>query len=327
MASYKVLQDIEAEDTLIGPLTLRQCIYAAIAAVSGYLCYLVISKGAPYLVVLFLPTLAGGAFFAFPWSKQQTTEVWALAKIRFFLKPRKRIWNQSGVKQLVTITAPKSTQKLNTHNLTPNEVQSRLRALADTIDSRGWAVKNIGLGYYTQPSLRDSDRLLDPSAGPQEVPELDPDAASDIFDTANNDIAHKFDTMIAQSAGAHHQQLVNQMQHPGTTKPAALTKYWHMKTIQPIGDSAVDYGAIRTPGGQDGPAAQAPMQAADDAQAATPKRSQAGKGAATGTQQVTDQPDPAILELANNNDLNVATLAREAKRKSGDSDEVVISLH
>lgn len=31
---------------------------------------------------------------------------------------------------------------------------------------------------------------------------------------------------------------------------------------------------------------------------------------------VTPQPNPAILELANNNDLNVATIAREAKARS-----------
>jgi hypothetical protein len=38
--------------------------------------------------------------------------------------------------------------------------------------------------------------------------------------------------------------------------------------------------------------------------------------------------DPAILSLANNNDLNIATLAREAdKAKGGSPDEVVISLH
>ena len=31
MATYKVIQDIEAEDKLIGPLTLRQFIYAGYA--------------------------------------------------------------------------------------------------------------------------------------------------------------------------------------------------------------------------------------------------------------------------------------------------------
>jgi hypothetical protein len=355
MASYKVLQDIEAEDTLVGPLTLRQCIYAGIAIAGIWLSYVVISRGAPYLAVIFFPFIAGGFFFAFPWSKQQSTEVWALAKIRFYLKPRTRIWNQSGVKQLVTITAPKRAPKAYRHHLTPDEVQSRLRALADTIDSRGWAVKNIELGYYAQPTLRgesDSDRLVDPLTMPQDVPNLDPAAAADIFDTDNNPVAHKFDTLMAQSAGAHHQQLVKQMDAP----PAApLTQYWHMKTIQPPGhdggharqpiDQAatagqshtytprpvqgytsrqiqpttpVDYAAIRTPGAETSAPLSSPVQT-------TMPGNYTGQSA---TQSVTDQPDPAILELANNNDLNVATIAREAQaRTAGPNDEVVVSLH
>ncbi len=44
---------------------------------------------------------------------------------------------------------------------------------------------------------------------------------------------------------------------------------------------------------------------------------------------VTPTPDPAILQLATNNDLNVATLARQAEKKRENNlppDEVVISL-
>ena len=43
---------------------------------------------------------------------------------------------------------------------------------------------------------------------------------------------------------------------------------------------------------------------------------------------VTPITDPDILELANNNDLNVATLSRQAKKdRDFPDDEVVISLH
>lgn len=43
---------------------------------------------------------------------------------------------------------------------------------------------------------------------------------------------------------------------------------------------------------------------------------------------VTPKSDPGILKLVKNNDLNVATISREANRKNDDSsqDEVVISL-
>ena len=43
---------------------------------------------------------------------------------------------------------------------------------------------------------------------------------------------------------------------------------------------------------------------------------------------MTPPPNPDILKLVNNNDLNVATIAHEAgKYKEPPSDEVVISLH
>src|SRR5690606_17115265 len=136
MATYKVLQDIEAEDKLIGPLTLRQFIYAAIGALFLWLSYVLASRGAAFMLVIFLPISAVAAFFAFPWMRDQPTEVWALAKIRFMLKPRRRVWNQDGMKELVTITAPKKVVVDYTNGLSQQEVRSRLRALASTVDTR-----------------------------------------------------------------------------------------------------------------------------------------------------------------------------------------------
>ena len=40
MATYKVIQDIEAEDKLVGPLTLKQFIYAGISALCLYICFI-----------------------------------------------------------------------------------------------------------------------------------------------------------------------------------------------------------------------------------------------------------------------------------------------
>ena len=53
MSTYKVLQDIEAEDKLIGPLTLRQFIYALVAAFNGYLTFMVITKGIAFMAAFF----------------------------------------------------------------------------------------------------------------------------------------------------------------------------------------------------------------------------------------------------------------------------------
>ncbi|HSH56276.1 MAG TPA: PrgI family protein [Candidatus Limnocylindrales bacterium] len=217
MATYKVIQDVEAEDTLIGPLSLRQCIYAAIAALAGYALFVSIAKGAAFMAVIFLPIIAFGVFFAYPWSKQQPTEVWALAKVRFFLKPRRRIWNQSGAQELVTITAPKKVERVLTNGLSQSEVKSRLKALADTIDTRGWAVKNVGVNIYNQPNngpYDSTDRLVTAATLPQDVPNYDTTAVVDMLDAQANPRVQQLDQMMNASAVAQRERIVQQIEQP-----------------------------------------------------------------------------------------------------------------
>ena len=88
MATYKVIQDVEAEDKLVGPLSLRQFIYAAIAAFLLYLSFFAIAKGVPFLLLFFVPPALFTGFLAVPWHSDQPTEVWALAKLRFIVRSR-----------------------------------------------------------------------------------------------------------------------------------------------------------------------------------------------------------------------------------------------
>lgn len=233
MATYKVIQDIEAEDKLLGPLTFRQFVYAGTCVLFLYLCFLAVTKGAAFMLVIFFPVAAASGFFAWPWSRDQPTEVWALAKIRFLLKPRKRIWNQSGVKELVTVTAPKKIQTVYSNGLSEDEVRNRLRALADTIDSRGWAIKNVNVNMFTPQSFAtsESDRLVSASALPQTVEEIDIQQSDDILEESNP-VARQFDTMIAASTKAHREEILNTLRETGKVKQATQEQqgndYWFL---------------------------------------------------------------------------------------------------
>jgi len=254
MASYKVIQDVEAEDKLLGPLTLRQFIYAGMAAITLYLSYVVTTHDAGFLLVIFLPFALVCGFFAFPWGRDQPTEVWALAKIRFMIKPRRRIWDQSGAKELVTVTAPKQVKVNYTNGLTQNEVQSRLVALANTIDSRGWAIKNANLNLYSQPALvmsdPTSDRLVAPTALPQAVSDTDVKAADDILDEKNNARAQAVDNMIEESAKAHRAQIIENLKQaapapvPTPPQPAPTQQ---TATPQPQQPAANNYWFLNQP--------------------------------------------------------------------------------
>ena len=390
MSRYKVIQDIEAEDKLLGPLTLRQFIFGIVALMFYYFCYLLYSKGAGIFIILFLPIALFATFFAIPFGGDQPTEIWALAKLRFILKPRRRIWDQSGIKELVTVTAPKKVEEIRTNGLSQQQVRSRLSALATTIDSRGWAVKNVNLNLNDQMAQQvaadlASDRLVNSQGLPQEVPNIDVQAADDIMDEQSNPIAQQFDQMIAASTQAHREQIMAMMQRvepaapvagisgaavaappptwftqpplpaatptlngvPQAADPTAEEEalalrlkaehdevspaYSHLKTLQPIDDQAGATVAATT---------QVTTSPANDQ--AILDAEQAVAAAIGGPTPVADQPDPvappvataphnpAILELAHNNDLNVATLARQAnqsKPELPDEGEVVIALH
>lgn len=373
MATYKVIQDVEAEDKLIGPLTLRQFIYAGIAAIALYLGFLSITKHATFMLAILLPVAFSCGFFAFPWGRDQPTELWALAKIRFYIKPRKRIWDQSGVKELVTVTVPKRIERQLTNGLNQDEVRSRLEALANTIDSRGWAVKNVNVNLGN--TVLDvvgfgSDRLVAPSSLPQEVTNVDVRASDDILDAAANPIAHQFDDMITASAAAHRQQLLAQMQQPAPTatiptptRPMqtqqAPADYWFMNSATPApGQAMFGNTPVVTPGDQDLPtlAPQAATPTAEEeALAAKLKAQHSHKDPSLGhlktiktpeelaaeartrtAQAVPTVPKPTvtpdtqavIMSLANNDDLDVATIARQAHKQTShdDNGEVVISL-
>lgn len=360
MSTYKVIQDVEAEDKLVGPLTLRQFIYGGIAAFCFYMCFIFISKHVAFLMVAFLPPGLFCAFFAFPWGRDQPTEVWALAKIRFFLKPRRRIWDQSGVKELVTVTAPKHVEKVYTNGLSQEEVQSRLNALANTIDSRGWAIKNVNVNLSTPATYatlpEQSDRLVDMSSMPQEVSNVDITASDDMLDAYSNPIAQQFDAMLAKSAQEHRQHIVQQLENPspqaqGQQPPA---DYWFLNQPSPSNGQAAPVDAtyvkpqVVFPGADDSVAAAIPAAEPTESEEALIARMKAQgqpKKAAyshlknirplgeqpvatqTQTPPVTPPSDPAKIDLARNNDLNISTIARLANQKEPPEDEVVISLH
>lgn len=210
MATYTVIQDVEAEDKFLGPLSLKQFVFGGAGVFFGYLSFFALSQGAAFLLVILLPPMLLGFFLAIPWSSQQSTEVWLLAKFRYFLKPKVRVWNQSGLEELVTITVPKKIEKKLTDGLDQTEVKSRLKALAETIDSRGWATKNAAYsGGYNYGDPQASERLISPVAV-QEVPDLNVNTLDDPLDE-NNVVSENLEHMIEASAAERRQHSLEMM--------------------------------------------------------------------------------------------------------------------
>jgi hypothetical protein len=327
MATYKVIQDIEAEDKLLGPLSLKQFIYAVIVVVCGFIAFM-LGRSAWFLALPFLLPMLFFGILATPLGRDQPTEVWVIAKLRYFFKPRGRIWDQDGMQHLVTITAPKKIERALTDNLSQTEVKSRLKALASTIDSRGWVVKNTDVNLYAPPTygppVVDSDRLIDAASLPAQVPVVDIHPTDDILDDQNNPAARQLGQMLSVADQEHRQEMLDKMhsvqakQAVQEPKDTGNQDLWFMNSPDPtkLPDGYTTFDTTQTvaPATPTAPISQAPSQP-------------------PANREKTPSPiplKPDILNLARNNDRNVASLAREINKNQGlepPDGEVVISLH
>ena len=358
MAVYVVIQDIEAEDKFLGPLTLKQFLFAGITAASGYLGFYLISTAVWYFAIPLIPVILLGTFLAFPWGRDQPTEVWLLAKIRFLFRPRRRVWDQAGAQELISITAPKSDNFQYVNNLNQDEVQSRLRILANTIDSRGWIIKNEAINSIYNSRINTqasgaSDRLININSMPQDVPDNDITASDDIMDVDYSPLAQQLDALMKNSYQSHVKIALDQMGEarvvPSTTQTIPTAPQ------QVLGMPAPNYWFINEANSPDSKlgvtnAAYMPTDSANLPLVAEEEELLRNiKESPVLTKTVTEQsksnaidattnnanvkpmkPDvnPAILGLASNNDRDIASLSREAniidKKSTG---EVIINLH
>lgn len=141
MASYKVPQDVEADDKLLGPFTFRQFIYLMI--VFGMIVLAVaLFQIFPLLAVIPIPIALFFVILALPIKKDQPMETYLAALVSFYIKPRKRFWVPGQSDSTILITAPKKTEVSRTRDITEEEAGHRLSFLAAIVDSEGHAIKN-----------------------------------------------------------------------------------------------------------------------------------------------------------------------------------------
>lgn len=341
MATHKVIQDIEAEDKFVGPLTLKQFIFAMAGMFFGYLNFFVVTQGLAWAMIFFTPFMLFAFFMAVPWSSTQATEIWVLAKLRYHLKPKKRIWSQSGLQQLVTITAPKKIEKTLTKELSQEEVKGRLKALADVIDSRGWSTKHVNQNGATA----DSDRLINLAAMPQAVPEVDIDSIPDIYDERGGPTASTVNQMIAEEDQRHRAELLDKMERVRHGEPIETVNQAPQAVTPPAAQPPQPFSASSNVDEKllveelkakqkNSKLAQINMHRIGTKEVKKPVQATQPPSAKP-LPQTAPPPSPSpsgkpvrpdILDLARNNDLNVATIARQLK-KTDEDNEVVINLH
>jgi hypothetical protein len=311
MAVYKVPQDVEADDKLIGPFSFRQFIYLIIVAASGAIAW-VLGQIFIGLAVIPLPFILFFGALALPLRKDQPMETYLAALLSFYVKPRKRLWDPDGRQALIEITAPKVADVKRSNGLSEGEAQKRLSYLADVVDSHGWSVRGVaGDAYATQNSM--SSELYEEAQH-----------AQDMFDESSQ-TSHQIDSRLDQTNVKHRQDLVQRMSQPtaqvqpqaaapqSIQQPQTMTQPQQHPTVDEPHLTINPYPTMHQSVIQ--PASYQPTPQAQPVPQTTSENT----------------PSADIMNLANNSDFSIETIAHEAKRlkeKQGlPDDEVVISLH
>ncbi len=313
MAVYKVPQDVEADDKLIGPFSFRQFIYLIVVALAIAMAW-GLYQLFPLLVVIPLPIILLFGALALPLRKDQPMEIYLAAMISFYLKPRRRLWDADGIESLIEITVPKTVDIQRTKNISQGEAQERFGYLAELVDSQGWAVR--GQGVQAPNNALNSDVYFEAQQTP------------DILDT-NTAVSQSLDFMIGQSDAKRHQDMIDRMHQPAITtqtqtQPApAPQTYNFFASQQPAPEPYVAPVQTQT--------AQVPVVNPQPQQAPQMMPPIPQPIAPTITPvNTSEKPIPAgIINLANNADLSIETIAREANRinqQQDMQDEVVIKL-
>lgn len=206
MAVYKVPQDVEADDKLIGPFSFRQFIYLIVVAICMAASWGLQTIFIP-LAIIPLPFILFFAALALPLRKDQPMETYLSAVVSFyFLKSRKRFWQPDGIDSFVTIIPPKDADRILTKQFDEYEATKRLDYLASLVDSHGWSVR--GAGVPVPDTSVSSDLYYETQAAP------------DMMDGGTSE-AQSIDRKLQQTTNAFHQNAVAQMHQPVAMAPAS----------------------------------------------------------------------------------------------------------
>ena len=325
MAQYKVPQDVEAEDKLLGPFSFRQFVYLLIAA--GCIA-LAVALWQLFPALAIIPALPALFFIilALPLKKDQPMETYLAAIVSYYLKPRTRTWTPGQRDSTIMISAPKNEDDTRARDLTGEEATHRLSFLADIVDTEGQAIKGMN-GHMNEDIV------------------VEANTTSDIFENNHFD---SLESTIAKDENARHEEVVREMREAirknenMSMSGATIQKYEEEKPKEEPTEKRssvsekTEENVVKEP--EQAPMAEVVANFGDkpdfDSQVVvSPDLSTVEKPVEksnkTQSEKVeTESAKPSIIDLANNPDYSIATIAKEANRiKERDEGEVFISLH
>ena len=204
MSQYKVPQNVEAEDKIIGPLTLKQFIYALIGIAWGGISFAILRTVPAIFIIVAGPVVLLFMLLAFYTRDGQNFEQLLIAMVGFFSQSRKRLWTKEEVVESFhiepTAVVAEQTQR------DPTEVRGELEKLAGLIDSRGWNHPPEQDSSLIKPAAP-TERLVQPPA-PAAATEA---PATDMLDLQKSPLALNLAQLINDATADVRTEAIHQM--------------------------------------------------------------------------------------------------------------------
>ena len=288
MAQYKVPQDVEADDKLLGPFTFRQFVYLMV--MGGMIALAVaLFQIFPFLAFLPLPFAIFFAILALPLKKDQPMETYLAAVVSYHLKPRHRFWNPGQRESTIQIIAPKVVEQPRVRNITGEEASTRLSFLANVVDTEGNSLRSSAPAQPMQPAFY-TENIKTPDVLEQPSPAIN--------------------QMMNKNQNSQRTEIINQMRagFAAQTNPGTAGYIPSAPVVPPAPQPEI---ALPTP---------------EELAALEPLKSPVVITPDLAAMKRAAENKARLAELAKDKVLSVATIAKEANRIE-QNDEVYISLH
>lgn len=139
MSQYKVPQNVQREDTIIGPLTLKQLIIVGIGGGIAYATYIGLAR--TYFIEVWLPPVSIitiiTILFAFVKVHDLPFHIYLASLIEYKILPRKRIWIQGTGTPFISMLEKLNQTKQTKQTEEKQKSEKTIKELSTILDSHG----------------------------------------------------------------------------------------------------------------------------------------------------------------------------------------------
>lgn len=133
---FKVPQNIDLEDKIVGPLTLIQFVYVLVGGLICYIIFQLFTAHIGWVMLVDIPIAVVFLALAFLKIQDQPLSHFINAGIQYFSRPKTRFWLRQGVSPIIVNDIPVQIKKADVAISKKKIEKSDLEKLANVLDTK-----------------------------------------------------------------------------------------------------------------------------------------------------------------------------------------------